>query len=91
MFYHLKTEAVIMVTGSAYDLDITLPVIVAGDEGWHCTVVVTTAFSGIDPVDSEFQDYKGKYGSKFKAFYNRLTDDRIIPKLKKILIILKLR
>ena len=46
--------------------------------------ILTTAFSGIDPVDSEFQDYKGKYSSKFKAFYNRLTDDRVIPKLKKI-------
>ena len=46
--------------------------------------ILTTAFSGIDPVDSEFQDYKGKYGSKFKAFYNRLTSDKFIPKLKKI-------
>ena len=46
--------------------------------------VLTTAFSGIDPVDSEFQDYKGKYGSKFGAFYNRLTSDKFIPKLKKI-------
>ena len=46
--------------------------------------ILTSAFSGIDPVDSEFQDYKGKYGSKFKAFYNRLTRDDIAPKLKKI-------
>ena len=46
--------------------------------------VLTSSFSGIDPVDSEFQDYKGKYGSKFKAFYNRLTSDKFIPKLKKI-------
>ena len=46
--------------------------------------VLTCSFSGIDPVDSEFQDYKGKYGSKFKAFYNRLTSDKFIPKLKKI-------
>ena len=46
--------------------------------------ILTSSFSGIDPVDSEFQDYKGKYGSKFKAFYNRLTRDEIIPKLKKI-------
>ena len=46
--------------------------------------ILTSAFSGIDPVDSEFQDYKGKYGSKFKAFYNRLTSDKFIPKLKKI-------
>jgi site-specific DNA-adenine methylase len=46
--------------------------------------VLTSSFSGIDPVDSEFQDYKGKYGSKFKAFYNRLTGDKFIPKLKKI-------
>ena len=43
--------SVIMVTGSAYDLDITLPVIVAGDEGWHCTVVVTTAFSGTNNLE----------------------------------------
>lgn len=46
--------------------------------------ILTSSFSGIDPVDSEFQDYKGKYGSKFKAFYNRLTSDKFIPKLKKI-------
>ena len=46
--------------------------------------ILTSAFSGIDPVDSEFQDYKGKYGSKFQAFYNRLTSDKFIPKLKKI-------
>jgi len=46
--------------------------------------ILTSAFSGIDPVDSEFQDYKGKYGSKFKAFYNRLTSDKFISKLKKI-------
>ena len=46
--------------------------------------ILACSFSGIDPVDSEFQDYKGKYGSKFKAFYNRLTGDKFIPKLKKI-------
>ena len=46
--------------------------------------ILTCSFSGIDPVDSEFQDYKGKYGSKFGAFYNRLTNDKFIPKLKKI-------
>ena len=46
--------------------------------------ILTCSFSGIDPVDSDFQDYKGKYGSKFKAFYNRLTSDKFIPKLKKI-------
>ena len=46
--------------------------------------ILTSAFSGIDPVDSEFQDYKGKYGSKFQAFYNRLTSEKFIPKLKKI-------
>ena len=46
--------------------------------------ILACSFSGIDPVDSEFQDYKGKYGSKFKAFYNRLTSEKFIPKLKKI-------
>ena len=46
--------------------------------------ILTCSFSGIDPVDSDFQDYKGKYGSKFKAFYNRLTSDKFIPRLKKI-------
>ena len=46
--------------------------------------ILTCSFSGIDPVYSEFQDYKGKYGSKFQAFYNRLTSDKFIPKLKKI-------
>ena len=38
--------------------------------------ILTCSFSGIDPVYSEFQDYKGKYGSKFQAFYNRLTSDK---------------
>ena len=46
--------------------------------------ILTCSFSGINPVYSEFQDYKGKYGSKFQAFYNRLTNDTFIPKLKKI-------
>ena len=46
--------------------------------------ILTCSFSGIDPVYSEFQDYKGKYGSKFQAFYNRLTSNKFIPKLKKI-------
>ena len=43
--------AVIMVTGAGYDLDITLPVILAGEEGWHCTIVVTTAFSGTNNLE----------------------------------------
>ena len=42
---------VIMVTGAGYDLDITLPVILAGEEGWHCTIVVTTAFSGTNNLE----------------------------------------
>ena len=46
--------------------------------------ILTCSFSGINPVYSEFQDYKGKYGSKFQAFYNRLTSEKFIPKLKKI-------
>ena len=40
-----------MVTGSGYDLDITLPAIDAGEEGWHCTIVVTTAFSGTNNLE----------------------------------------
>ena len=40
-----------MVTGAGYDLDITLPVILAGEEGWHCTIVVTTAFSGTNNLE----------------------------------------
>jgi len=47
--------------------------------------ILTCSFSGIDPVYSEFQDYKGKYGSKFQAFYNRLTSNKFIPKLKKLI------
>ena len=43
--------AVIMVTGAGYDLDITLPTIAAGEEGWHCTIVVTTAFSGTNNLE----------------------------------------
>ena len=37
--------SIIMITGAAYDMDITLPAIAAGEEGWHVTIVVTTAFS----------------------------------------------
>ena len=43
--------AIIMVTGAAYDLDIALPAIAAGDEGWHCTIVITTAFSGTNNLE----------------------------------------
>jgi len=43
--------SVIMVTGAGYDLDITLPTIAAGEEGWHCTIVVTTAFSGTNNLE----------------------------------------
>jgi len=46
--------------------------------------ILASSFSGVDPVDAEFQDYKGMYGSKFTAFTNRLTSDKFIPKLKKI-------
>tara|TARA_R110000824_G_scaffold389114_1_gene585026 strand:+ start:247 stop:1359 length:1113 start_codon:yes stop_codon:yes gene_type:complete len=46
--------------------------------------ILTCSFSGINPVYSEFQDYKGEYGSKFQAFYNRLTSDKFIPRLEKI-------
>jgi len=54
------------------------------DDAIKYAYILTCSFSGIDPVYSEFQDYKGKYGSKFQAFYNRLTSDKFIPKLKKI-------
>ena len=37
--------SIIMITGSAYDMDIKLPAIAAGDEGFHITFVITTAFS----------------------------------------------
>ena len=37
--------AMIMVTGSGYDMDIILPIIAAGDEGWHVTIAIKTAFS----------------------------------------------
>jgi DNA adenine methylase len=46
--------------------------------------IVTCSFSGIDPADAEFQDYKGKYNSKFVAFRNRLSSEKFVPKLKKI-------
>jgi len=46
--------------------------------------ILACSFSGVDPVDAEFQDYKGMYGSKFTAFTNRLSSDKFIPKLKKI-------
>jgi len=37
--------AIIGVTGAAYDLDIILPAIAAGEEGWFVDIAVTTAFS----------------------------------------------
>ena len=43
--------AIIMVTGAAYDLDIALPAVAAGDEGWHITIVITTAFSGTNNME----------------------------------------
>ena len=43
--------SIIMVTGSAYDLDITLPAIAAGEEGWHVEVAITTAFSGTNNLE----------------------------------------
>ena len=43
--------SVIMVTGAGYDLDFTLPVILAGDEGFHITIVVSTAFSGTNNLE----------------------------------------
>ena len=43
--------AIIMVTGAAYDLDISLPAIAAGDEGWHITIVITTAFSSSNNLE----------------------------------------
>ena len=43
--------AMIMVTGSAYDMDIILPVIAAGDEGWHVTIAIKTAFSSTNNLE----------------------------------------
>mgnify|MGYP001212946040 CR=1 FL=1 len=43
--------SIIMVTGAAHDLDIALPAIAAGDEGWHITIVITTAFSGTNNME----------------------------------------
>ena len=43
--------AIIMVTGAAYDLDIALPAIAAGDEGFWITIVITTAFSGTNNME----------------------------------------
>ena len=43
--------SIIMVTGSAYDLDITLPAIAAGEEGWHIEIAITTAFSGTNNLE----------------------------------------
>ena len=37
--------SIIMVTGSGADMDIRLPAIAAGDEGFHITFVITTVFS----------------------------------------------
>ena len=43
--------SIIMVTGAAHDLDIALPAIAAGDEGFHITIVITTAFSGTNNME----------------------------------------
>ena len=40
-----------MVTGAAHDLDIALPAIAAGDEGFFITIVITTAFSGTNNME----------------------------------------
>ncbi len=41
----LHSGSIIMVTGSGADMDIRLPAIAAGDEGFHITFVITTVFS----------------------------------------------
>ena len=43
--------AMILVTGSAYDMDIILPAIAAGDEGWHVTIAIKTAFSSTNNLE----------------------------------------
>ena len=43
--------AMIMVTGAGYDLDIILPIIAAGDEGFHVTIAITTAFTGTNNLE----------------------------------------
>ena len=54
------------------------------EEAMRYAYIVCCSFSGIDPVYSKFQDYKGKYGSKFTALRNRLRSDKFIPKLESI-------
>ena len=51
--------AIIMVTGAAFDLDISLPAIAAGDEGWHITIVITTAFSGTNNMEVKTSGVSG--------------------------------
>ena len=43
--------ALIGVTGAGYDLDIRLPAIAAGEEGWHIDVAITTAFSSSNNLE----------------------------------------
>jgi len=43
--------AMVLVTGSGYDMDIILPVIAAGDEGWHVTIAIKTAFSSTNNLE----------------------------------------
>ena len=59
--------AIIGVTGAAYDLDIILPAIAAGEEGWHVDIAVTTAFSGTNNLEVKTN---GDSGDQFFMFMN---------------------
>ncbi len=43
--------SIIGVTGAAFDLDIILPAIAAGEEGWFVDIAITTAFSGTNNLE----------------------------------------
>ena len=59
--------AIIGVTGAAYDLDIILPAIAAGEEGWHVDIAITTAFSGTNNLEVKTN---GDSGDQFFMFMN---------------------
>ena len=59
--------AIIGVTGAAYDLDIILPAIAAGEEGWHVDIAITTAFSGTNNLEVKTN---GDSGDQFFMYMN---------------------
>ncbi len=59
--------SLINVTGAAYDLNIKLPAIAAGEEGFFIDIAITTAFSGTNNLEVETN---GTGGDQFFMYMN---------------------